>query len=232
MAITEQNGDAADKKWFFHRAITDSENFPKWRAAEIIILLAVGKMGGQNSAFRRAHRSMMMKSVFCERFCFPTKHPRRHHGYPIHAARAALRVAADFLETLAAKQLGLAGHKILAFKAVARRIEIAFDVRRAGDSKLLVFGKLLHEKFHEVRLERDVGVQISDDVKLRCFQEFESGVDGVGFAGEMAFATARTANERNPWKACAVIFDNFRRAIRRAVVHNDPMLRQLRLCRD
>jgi hypothetical protein len=62
--------------------------------------------------------------------------------------------------------------------------------------------------------KRNVGVQVSDKVELRRFQEFETRIDGIGLAAEMTVRPVDAADERNPWKARGIIFYDFSRPIR------------------
>src|SRR5262245_42260233 len=86
---------------------------------------------------RRSHRSMVNAEPLGKRPCAPALHPGRQHRHHIDAAVFERLVAADLLETLAAKQLTRAGHMFDAAESVVVR-DAAFLERRPRDAELRI----------------------------------------------------------------------------------------------
>src|ERR1700693_5646812 len=127
-----------------------------------------------------------MEALVGKRRDLPASHPGGHHGNPVDTTSRIGNVATDLAEAVVAEQLTRAGHVVLAFKAVSRRIVAALlREGRARDAESRIALEFLEEKLHVARVEGYVGIQIAEDLERDVLHHVEPSVDRVHFACEI-----------------------------------------------
>src|SRR5206468_2340917 len=174
-----------------------SEKLPKRVPPEIEVSAPEPEPRSQAPAGSCAHRPMVMADPFNEGPGFPTLHPRRGHGNPIDPASLDRLVAADFLETPAPEELACPGDVFQAGKSevIASR---SLDEWRSRHTELRIGSKLPQQEFEVVDLERDVGVQVSNDVVILVTQGLVASAEALDLRCKVAVSALGQAYQRNP----------------------------------
>src|SRR5436190_5792394 len=132
-----------------------------------MVLSTIGKAGCCSASSRRTQSSVMMEPLFGKRPRFPSFHPCRSDRNPVDSSPWVRDVTTYFLEATAPKKLTPAGHVVLAFETIAGRVVTTIlGERRPGYSKLGILGKFPHQKTQVFGIERNICVEIPDDIKI------------------------------------------------------------------
>src|ERR1700682_6487146 len=101
---------------------------------------------------------------------------------------------------------------------------------RTGDSKLGICGKFLQHQLHEVRLETQVGIEPEDEIDVLP-SSARKELHNHRFAARFAGTISRQMYRLDPRRHARCLVEDLRSPICRAVIDNDPALRQTRLRR-
>src|SRR4029079_2912058 len=105
----------------------------------------------------------------------------------------------DVLETAAAKDLALPGHVVLAFEAVRIRAVAAVLLEDgARNAEAGILRKALQEELQMIGLERDVPVEVADDLVVQALDALVAGIERMDLGGEAAFLADRPVDHLDP----------------------------------
>ena len=205
---------------------------------------------GHEFAFEisRTHRPVMLTDFVGEGLSMPTFHSCRKHGNYIEAPTFDWNITSDFLEAFAPEQLARARDVVGAAESEVVGF-FPFAERCPCETQLRILGKLAKQELIVIFGERNVRIQIADDVEAAVRsasgrirrgegqrtedrgQTGVAGIEGVGFAGEMAVVPLGHSQQFYPIVLLRVTLDNLICAVSRAIADNDPFARQ-RCLRD
>src|SRR5262245_17156977 len=231
--VPQPHGQAVDDVRPLAHPVRDAEELPQRVVAEVVILLAIRKARRQLAALGGAEAAMVEKPALAIRARVPAPHAGGGDGDPVDAARAMRHVAADLPEALTPEQLALAGDVVLALEAVRIRAVAAVLLEDgAGHAQPRILGEAFEEKLQVILLERDVTVEIADDVVLELLDTRVAGVEGVHLGCEAPLLADRPVDDLDPRVPLGVSAGDRARAVGGAIVDNHPAQRQHRLAHD
>ena len=171
---------------------------------DVVGFASVVKPNHQRAVVPGADLAVVVADFFNKSAGLPALHPCRGHGDPVDRASLDRDIAPDSLEAPATEHLTSAGHMIevgalVGVSVVIRPIDI-FNEGRAGHAQFGVFGEAREQELEVVRGERDVGVQIADQVEPQMLEPFVASIEGVGLGGKLTIAPFRHAHELDPVK--------------------------------
>src|SRR4030095_7231582 len=94
---------------------------------------------------------------------------------------------------------------------------------RAGDSEIADLGELRQQELEIVRLKRNVGIEIADDVILEPIDRLPGGVETVRFRREVSVAVRRHIEALDPTQGRGVPVDDLCRTVGRTVIDDVPL---------
>jgi hypothetical protein len=77
-----------------------------------------------------------------------------------------------------------------------------------------------------IRSEGNVGIQVSNDVKLEMPDPLETRIKRMHFASKTAVQPLRAADKLDPRTTSSIFLHDFRRPVCGAIIHNYPSLGQ------
>ena len=169
---------------------------------------------------------MMEERLLPERARSPAHHPAGGDGDPVDAARGIRDVASYLLEAPAPKELTAAGHVGLPFEAVAPGVVAVLLEDRARDSETSIVSELAEEELTVVVVERDIGVQVADDLVRQGLDSLVAGIEGVHFARKAALAVRWHLEHLDPGVPCHPPPHHLGCTVGGAIVHDDPSDRE------
>src|SRR5579871_4690828 len=118
----------------------------------------------------------MHEGLFSKRARVPADHSGGRDCHPVNAAGLAGHIAADLLETPAPEDLALARNIRLSFEAVGSRIvSVRLPEYCAGNAQPPILGELGKKKLEMIGVERDVSIQVADNLVLQLFYPLQPG---------------------------------------------------------
>src|SRR5438874_10405451 len=114
---------------------------------------------------------MVVTHFFDESTGLPAAHPRGSNRDPVNATALHFKIAADFLETLAAEELAGSGDMFHVGESEVVTSGSLYE-RRSSYTETPVGRHLGHQKLEIIRLECDIGVQVANDVERPAPQFF------------------------------------------------------------
>src|SRR5580765_2773998 len=191
--------------------------------AEVVVLLTVPINSAKLSGGPRTHLPVVKTRLLREGPGLPALHPSRRDRGPVDAATLDRHVSADALKALAPEHLTRAGNVFDIGEPVVV-VPAAFDKRRSGDAERRVLRELLYQELEVVGLERDVGIEASDDIEVDVIQLVEAGIETMDFRGEAAVTFLRHTDQPNPVAALLIADDDFVGPVGGTVADNHPSL--------
>src|ERR1700676_1633081 len=163
----------------------------------------------------------MNAGLFKKCFGLPLFHTSRSHGEQINAPSLTRDVSADFFEAFASKQLAGAGNMLVGDDAVVV-LNRFLTKRRSGDSQSWIFTELSQQKFEVFLVERDIGIEVADDVVAQFGQPGIARVKSMDLPFKMPFATFRHLDQLNPWVVRNITRHDFVSAVGRTIADDNP----------
>src|SRR5687767_8643306 len=120
---------------------------------------------------------MMEEELLAERPGLPAVHPRGGDRNPVHPSRRVGNVTAHFLETCPPEQLTPAGHVVFTLETVAARVISGLAKHRSRHAEFRRCLEATGKEFEVIRLEREIRVEISDDVEIEVTDALEPMVE-------------------------------------------------------
>src|SRR5580704_11493901 len=159
---------------------------------DVVRFASVVKPSHQRAAVSRADLAVVVADFFNKGACLPALHPCSGHGDPVDRASLDRDIAPDSLEALATENLAGAGYMIkigavVGISMLIRPIDV-FNERGAGHAQFGVLGEAPEQELEVVRGERDIGIQIADQVEPQMLEPFVTRIEGVGFGGKLSIA--------------------------------------------
>src|SRR5215510_9460838 len=171
---------------------------------DVVGFSSVVKPRHQRAVVSGADLAMVIADLFNKRAGLPAPHPCGGHGDPIDRAALDRDIATDGLEAPATKNLASARYMIEIRPGVGVSVLIwlvdIFYEGRAGHTQLCVLRKPSEQELEVVRGERNVCVQIPDQVKPQMFESLVARIEGVRLGGKLSIAPFRHAHEFDPVK--------------------------------
>src|SRR5579864_9109196 len=142
----------------------------------------------------------MHEGLFSKRARVPADHPGGRDCHPVNASGLAGNIAADLLETLAPEDLALSRNIRLPFEAVGSRIvSVRLPEYRASNAQPPILGELGKEKLEMIGVERDVSIEVADNLVLQLLYPLQLFSKRLSLGREVhSFPTRRTAPPRRP----------------------------------
>ena len=109
----------------------------------------------------------MEERLFTERLGLPTHHPGSRYGDPVNAAGPARNIAANLLPTLLPEQLATARNMAMTLETISVRAISFFPKNCSRHTQNRIVREFPEEKLKIIRVERNIPIQISDDVESR-----------------------------------------------------------------
>jgi hypothetical protein len=213
---------------------------PEGVSSHVVGFASVVEVHHQRTVVSGAEFSVMKRVLFGIGASLPALHPGRGDGDPVDGATLDRDVASDLVEAGPAKQL--AGPRDVIELGVLVGVGVSFEVAgildkgSTGDAEFGVLHELAEKKLEVTAIERQIGVQIADHIVVEILDPGETGIERVGFGGELAVSlrsgTLRHAKQFDPWMDGRVLADNFIGAIRGTIADNDPAHGSVRLRDD
>ncbi len=145
---------------------------------------------------------MMKAHLFDEGARLPAFHAGRGDGNPINRATLDRDITAHCLETLAAEDLAGARDMAEVRAAVGVGVHVRsipiFDKRGSRDPQARNIREAVEQKFEVVRFDRNVGIQIADQVELHVLEPFVACIEGVGLGSKLAITMLGHTQEFDP----------------------------------
>src|SRR6185436_12105391 len=114
---------------------------------------------------------------------------------------------------------------VFTLEAVSRRIVVfAFLEWRPTDTEVGVRSKLADQELKIVRLERHVAIDIAYDLKIQVLDPGIARIERLHLCSETPVDVFWPVDHFNPLMLAGNRVGDLRRAVRRAVVDNDPLL--------
>src|SRR5271156_1264186 len=142
---------------------------------------------------------MMEERLLPIRPCFPTHHACRCDRHPIDTAGLIWKIASDLLKALAAEDLALPGDMVQPFETVGFRAVARLLENRPCNPKGRVISKLSQEEFKVIRIQRNVGVQVTNDFVCNALDPLLAGIEGVYLGCEVPLFSHGTIHQFYPW---------------------------------
>src|SRR2546425_178899 len=169
----------------------------------------------------------MEERLLAKRPRLPSYHPGGGDGDPVNASRLVRDVTPDRLKALTPKELTLSTDVGLALEAIGLGTVSSFFLEdRTSDSEAGVFVEPAQEKFEEIPVERDVGIEVAHNLMIEGLDRLVTYIEGMCLGGEAAISAFRHVDHFDPLVKCRVTTDNSHRAVRRTVVHDHPSDRE------
>jgi hypothetical protein len=200
--------------WTLDHAIGNAEEFPYRMAAEVVVLLTIRKCCRKRATLGRSQAPVVEERLLAKRSCFPTQHPGSRNRDPVNASGPVGEISAYIRETLTPKQLALACNVELAFETIGFRVVATFFAEdRSGDAQSRILSELIQEKLKVIRVQRNVGVQIANDLVFEVFDSFPTGIEGMYLCREIPLAARRQIYQFDPVILRSVGLDPTRGAV-------------------
>jgi hypothetical protein len=172
----------------------------------------------------------MVKPLFRKGPRLPSLHACRRYCDPVDPPSTIRDVTAYFLKTLPPEKLASAGDVVLTLETIPRSVvTVILGKRRPGDAQSRIFCKFSDQKAQVFRVERKVGIEVSDHVELKRSNPLQACIESVNFSSKTSITLDRSSEEFDPWIAARITFDDLRCSVGRTIVHYHPSLRQPRL---
>ena len=164
---------------------------------------------------------MMLADSLGECARLPAVQPCRKNRDMVNLAALQWHVSTDGLEAFAPEKLASAPNIFNICKSIIV-LKISFTERSTGNSEPLVFTHLANEKLKMVRLERNIGVEISDHIKGEIPHSFITGIKRSNLARKMPLLARRHLDELNPLALGRGLAHDFIRLVGRAIAYDHP----------
>src|SRR3984893_14789005 len=177
-------------------------------SSDVVGFASVVKPSHQRAATGRSHLAVVEADFFSKSAGLPSLHSCGRDGDPVDRAALDRNIAPDSLEAFATEHLTSAGYmiEVRAFMGVSVLIRPThiFNGGGACDAQLGVCDEAPKQELEVVRGERDVGVQITDNVEPEMLEPIVASIEGVGLGGKLTVAPLWHAHELNPVKVGCV----------------------------
>ena len=185
---------------------------------------------GHPRALRTAAPSMMPADPLGKDPGLPPLRARAEGRDQIDPAGPQAPISSDGLEALAPKQLARALDVLDAEPIVASPLPLSEG--RASHSQPRMLDELAQKERQVVVIERNVGVQVADDLVLQAPHPSVSRVEGIDLARKVSFRALRPSHELDPIVASGILPHDLIGAVGGTVTHDDPSDRSCRLSDD
>ncbi len=208
--------------------VESPENLPERMIANGVVLSPSFELGHQSTLESRAHLTMMQANLVGERSGLPAVQARRKDSNMVNAATFQRHVATDGFKAVAPKEL-TASPDILDVCEAIVVLKSSFSKRCARYTEVCCRRHLSQKKLEMLGLERDVCIQITDDIELKFSKQCVTGIEGVHLSSKVPLLTFRHAQQFNPRVFGRVLAHNLICSVRRAVANDNPLKRKMGL---
>ena len=209
IAATDTRHQEPDRRLgeVFAEPIEHPAELPQGMIPKIIVLLSIGKRGGQIATFGGAQASIMKEIFVTEGACFPPFHASSRYSDPVNPAGCMWDVTTDLLKTFTAKKLTAPGHVVLSFETVCTGVVAFFPEDRPGNTKVGHFCKFSHQEFEIVMVKGQIGVQISYDFEIQALDYAITCIETMGFSSKASVPMSRHIQPFDPRvPACIAVY--------------------------
>src|SRR5215475_14110996 len=131
---------------------------------------------------------MVNKDAFAKAYGFPGIHSCHSYGNPVHSTVSRGRIAADLFQALTPENLALTSNIL---RTMAFLYTSPFNIPGTGNSDHRVRCDFVQEKLEKIGLERNIRIDICDQVVRQALYRLPGRVEANGFPGKAAVSSVR-----------------------------------------
>ena len=199
-----------------------TRELPKSVAACHIVARSLSQMDPQDVMRGAAHGAVMSVELLLVALCLPASHPGHGHGSPIFSSRLERQVTVNVLKARAPEHLAATGNMGLVDEPVIVLLPSALHEKSPNNPKLRISSQSLQQELDIVGLERDVGVQICNDIERYIPQTLVGRHQATDLCGKIPFSVLRHSHERNRWELPTVSPDDVICPVSRTIAADHP----------